>query len=67
MPIAPCLTPSRTKLRMFVDKEAIVVAEDKTPVLGGGYDHVGLYFYTKAKVRQVKVYVKRLPNDLDLD
>ena len=54
-------------LRMFVDRKAVVVAKDKAPIMGGGYDHVGFYFYTKAKVRQVKVYVKQLPNDLDLE
>ena len=55
------------KLRLFVDREAVLVAEDKRPILGGGYDQVGFYFYTKAKVRQVKVYVKRLPDGLDMD
>jgi hypothetical protein len=52
---------------MFVDKKSVLVSEDKAPILGGGYDRVGFYFCTVAKVRNLKVYVKRLVNELDLD
>ncbi len=31
------------------------------------FDRIGFYFYTAAKVSNVKVYTKRLPDGLDMD
>jgi len=54
-------------LRMFVDRKPVIVARDNTPLMDNGFDRVGFYFYTAAKVFYVKVYVKRVANDLDLE
>jgi hypothetical protein len=35
--------------------------------MGPEHNSVGFYFYTAAKVDNVRVYVKQLPHDLDLD
>ena len=52
------------QLRCFVDGELVLHDTDRQPVVGVGYDHVGFYFVTPFKVSNVKVYVKRLPDDL---
>ena len=52
------------QVRCFVDGELVLHDTDKQPVVGVGYDRVGFYFTTAFKVSNVKVYVKRLPNDL---
>ena len=52
------------QLRFFVDGEQVLSDTDKQPVVGVGYDRVGFYFYTTFKVSSVKVYVKRLPDDM---
>ena len=54
----------RGHLRFFVDGEQILSDTDKQPVVGVNYDRVGFYFYTAFKVTNVKVYVKRLPDDM---
>ncbi|MFC1454325.1 hypothetical protein ACFLQL_04000 [Verrucomicrobiota bacterium] len=61
------LENDKGKVRCFVDGELVLEDTDKQAVVGTDYDRVGFYFYTAAKVFNVKVYVKRLPNDLDLD
>ena len=35
--------------------------------IGKTQNHVGFYFYTEARIRKVRVYVKGPPDDLDLD
>ncbi len=52
------------QVRCFVDGELVLHDTDKQPVVGVGYDRVGFYFTTAFKVSNVKVYVKRLPNDM---
>jgi hypothetical protein len=54
-------------VRCIVDGKTVLESKEKQAILGQDYDRVGFYFYTAAKVFSVKVYVKRLPNDLDLD
>ena len=61
------LENDRGELRCFVDGEAVFVEREKSSLVGKSQNHVGFYFYTPAKVRKVKVYVKGLPGDLDLD
>lgn len=52
------------RLRMFVDGRLVLGASDK---LSGGkiaeQKHIGFYFYTPVKVRNVKVYTKPLQDD----
>jgi hypothetical protein len=57
----------RGRLRMFVDDELVLQHSEKMSIVGPEHDRVGFYFYTAAKVDNVRVYVKQLPNDLDLD
>ena len=52
------------QLHCFVDGELLLHDTDKQPVVGVGYDRVGFYFVTSFKVSNVKVYVKRLPDDM---
>ena len=54
-------------LRMFVDEEPVIAHRESGSILGEQQNRVGFYFHTAAKVRNVKVYVKTLPDDLDLD
>jgi hypothetical protein len=54
-------------LSFFVDRRLILEHAEDTSLLGPDHSRVGFYFYTAAKVRRVRVYVKRLANDLDLD
>ncbi len=57
----------RGKLRCFVDGKAVFSEADERSLIGPTQNHVGLYFYTPARVRKVRVYVKGLPDDLDVD
>ena len=52
---------------MFVDGKSVLTCEEQKSILGDGHDRVGFYFYTAAKVFDVKVYVKRLNSGLDLE
>ncbi len=54
-------------LSMFVDGKLVIEARQGNPMNDPGHDRVGFYFYTAAKVSQVKVYVKRLEGDWDLE
>ena len=36
-------------------------------LLGGGHDKVGLYCYTDCKIRNVRVYVKTVEEELGLE
>ncbi len=55
------------KLRMTVDGVKLLEVPEKISIMGTGFDRVGFYFYTAYKVNWVKVYVKRLPDGLDMD
>lgn len=57
----------RGELRCFVDGKPVFIEQEKQSIVGKKHNHVGFYFYTPAKIRRVKVYVKGLPGDLDLD
>lgn len=54
-------------LRLFVDGELVLEREEKVSIMGEDQDRVGFYLYTAAKIPEVKVYVKKLPDGLDLD
>jgi len=55
------------RIRLIVDGEILIEAEDKKPIVGSDFDRVGFYFHTASKINNVKVYIKRLANDLDTD
>ena len=55
------------KLRCFVDGEAVFEENEDSSMVGPAQNHVGFYFYTQARIRKVRLYVKGLPDDLDLD
>jgi hypothetical protein len=57
----------RGKLRCFVDGRAVIIERENRSIVGPAQNHVGFYFYTEARIRKVRVYVKGLPDDLDLD
>jgi len=61
------LENDRGELRCFVNGKAVFIERVERSIVGKSHNHVGFYFYTPAKVRKVKVYVKGLPGDLDLD
>lgn len=61
------LENDKGNIRCFVDGELVLQDKDPQPIIGKDYDRVGFYFYTAFRVSHVKVYVKRLPNGLDLD
>jgi len=54
------------RLRLIVDGQTLLDHREKTFLLGNEHNRVGLFFYTASKVSNVKVYVKTLPNNLDL-
>ena len=54
-------------VRFFVDGELILEYDERMSLLGSSQNHVGFYFYTAAKVDEVKVYVKQLPGGYDRD
>ncbi len=54
-------------LRMYVDGKLLYEYEERFSLMGVGQDRVGFYFYTAGQIHNVKVYLKRLPSDLDLD
>ncbi len=48
-------------LRFFLDGELLYEHEEELSIVGHENACVGLYFYTNARVSNLKVYVKRLP------
>jgi hypothetical protein len=46
------------RLRLFVDGELALEYQDEKPSALSGQSRVGLYFYSAAKVPEIKVYVK---------
>ncbi|MFA7158851.1 MAG: DUF4838 domain-containing protein [Kiritimatiellia bacterium] len=55
------------ELRMFVNGELAIAGRDAQSIHGDDHDRVGLYFFTAAKVFNVKVYTRRLSGGLDLE
>ena len=53
------------QLGLFVDGKPVLVHGEQGSIVGDGHDRVGFYFHTRAKVRRVKVYVKRLAEGMD--
>ena len=49
-------------LSMFVDGTPVLEHQEVGSTIGDGHDRVGFYFYTAAKVRHVRVYVKAAAN-----
>lgn len=54
-------------LRLWVDGQLVMEADEDTSIIGKGYDHFGVYIRTAALIDNIKLYVKTLPDDLDLD
>lgn len=50
-----------------VDGKVIIEYKDNSAIFGKAHEHVGFCFSETAKVYGMKVFVKRLPNNLDLD
>ncbi len=46
------------RLRLYVDGNLVIATNDPQPLLGGGNDRVGLFFYMPVKVSNVKLYTK---------
>lgn len=55
------------KLRLWVDGKLVIEESEETSIIGKGYDHFGVYIRTAALIDNIKLYVKTLPDDLDLD
>ena len=54
------------ELRLIVDDKLIVECKDNSPFFAGkDYNRIGFYFENNAKVRNVKVYIKRM-DDRDM-
>ncbi len=54
-------------LRFWVNGELLFEETDPAPIIGGDNDRYGLFFMTKAKVSQVRVYIKRIEAGYDMD
>ena len=54
-------------LRLTVDGTTVLSHKEDASILGGGHDKVGLYCYTDCKIRNVKVYVKTVEEELGLE
>jgi hypothetical protein len=54
-------------VRLYVNGKQVLAGRDPSPLLGPEHNRVGFYFMTNVRLHVVKVYVKRLANDLDLD
>jgi len=55
------------RMSLFVDGKSILTAREKESLIGSGHGRVGFYFFTPVRVTNVKVYVKRLSEGLDMD
>ena len=55
------------RMSLFVDGRNILTAREKESLIGAGHGRVGFYFFTPVRVTNVKVYVKRLSEGLDMD
>lgn len=49
-------------LRLFIDGALVLETQDKQSILSSEHNKVGFYFFTAAKVFNVKVYVKQTAN-----
>ena len=54
-------------LRLTVDGTTVLSHKEDASILGGGHDKVGLYCYTDCKIRNVRVYVKAVEEELGLE
>ena len=54
-------------IRCVIDGKTLMTAQDKLSIFGIEHDRVGFQFANPARVSRLKVAVKRLPNNLDLD
>ena len=50
-----------------MDGTTVLSHKEDASILGGGHDKVGLYCYTDCKIRNVKVYVKTVEEELGLE
>jgi len=55
------------RVRLFVDGRLTFDHVEEESIVNSKQKHLGFYFYTAGKVNSVKVYVKPLANDFDLD
>lgn len=55
------------QLRLWVNQQLVLAGEEKDARIGTNYDRIGFYIFTTAKIDDIKVYTKRLPDDLDLN
>ena len=55
------------QLRFYVDGQLVLEYDERMSMIGAKHNRIGFYFYTAAKVDDVKLYVKQLPNGLDTD
>ena len=55
------------RLSLFVDGRCVLTYRERISIIGDGHNRVGFYFYTAAKVLNVKVHTKRLRSGLDLE
>jgi hypothetical protein len=52
-------------IKCFVDEKLILDLMETSAIVGKGHDRIGFYFHTRGKLDNVRLYVKKLPNDLD--
>lgn len=57
----------RGEVRFWVDEQLILAHSEQSSRIGAGYDRIAFYFFTTAKVDNLRVFTKRLADDLDLD
>lgn len=54
-------------VRMYVDGKLLLEHKEDGSIMGPGFDRAGFYLYTKARIDNVKLYVKKLPGGFDLE
>lgn len=52
-------------LRFWIDGQLIFQENEPNSLMGPGIDRVGLYFFTRSRVDEVRVYTKRLGDDME--
>ncbi len=52
-------------LRFWIDGQLIFEEREPNSMMGQGRDRVGLYFFTWVRVNEVRVYTKRLQDDME--
>lgn len=61
------LENDRGKLKAIIDGSTVFELSDDKPIMGTNYDRVGFYFGASVRINNVRVYVKELENDYDVD